>query len=291
MRRVQRRMQARRCAAIEDYVAYLRENPDEATLLFRDLLINVTSFFRDEEAFAALEQTVIPRLFEKKGAADWVRVWSPGCATGEEAVSIAILMREHMSKLRVAPRVTIFATEVDEAALNAARAGRYPEAMMEGVSWERRQRFFTPDTGGYIVAKEVRDLCVFSAHDILRDPPFSRINLISCRNLLIYFNARAQAQMFPVFHYALRTGGFLFLGMSYSLAASPIYSRRSTSSMVCSRPATPGCRRACRSSPMDGVRLRSEFISLGRTTPGPALSYANRSRRAFWINSRRRMSW
>ena len=217
MRRVQRRMQARQCEAVEDYVAYLRENPDEAGLLFRDLLINVTSFFRDKDAFAALEETVIPRLFEKKGPADWVRVWAPGCATGEEAFSIAILLREHMAKLRVAPRVTIFATEIDEAALNTARAGRYPEAMMEGVSRERRQRFFRVDAGGYIVAKEVRDLCVFSAHDILRDPPFSRMDLICCRNLLIYFNARAQGQMFPVFHYALRTRGFLFLGMSESI--------------------------------------------------------------------------
>jgi two-component system CheB/CheR fusion protein len=146
-----------------------------------------------------------------------VRVWAPGCATGEEAVSIAILLREHMAKLRIAPRVTIFATEVDEAALNTARAGRYPEALMEGVSQERRQRFFIADPGGYVVAKEVRDLCVFSAHDILRDPPFSRMDLISCRNLLIYFNAQAQARMFPVFHYALRTHGFLFLGMSESI--------------------------------------------------------------------------
>lgn len=217
MRRVQRRMQARQCEAVENYVAYLRENPDEAGLLFRDLLINVTSFFRDKDAFAALEQTVIPRLFEKKGTSDWVRVWAPGCATGEEVVSIAILLREHMAKLGVAPRVTIFATEVDEAALNAARAGRYPEALMEGVSRERRQRFFTTDPGGYIVAKEVRDLCVFSAHDILRDPPFSRMDLISCRNLLIYFKAQAQGQMFPVFHYALRPHGFLFLGMSESI--------------------------------------------------------------------------
>ena len=217
MRRVQRRMQARQCETVENYIAYLRENPDEAALLFRDLLINVTSFFRDKDAFAALEQAVIPRLFEKKGASDWVRVWTPGCATGEEAVSIAILMREHMAKLPVAPRVTIFATEIDEAALNAARAGRYPEALMEGVSPERRQRFFIADTGGYVVVKEVRDLCVFSAHDILRDPPFSRMDLISCRNLLIYFKAQAQGQMFPVFHYALRPHGFLFLGMSESI--------------------------------------------------------------------------
>ena len=217
MRRVQRRMQARQCETVENYIAYLRENPDEAALLFRDLLINVTSFFRDKDAFAALEQAVIPRLFEQKGASDWVRVWTPGCATGEEAVSIAILMREHMAKLPVAPRVTIFATEIDEAALNAARAGRYPEALMEGVSPERRQRFFIADTGGYVVVKEVRDLCVFSAHDILRDPPFSRMDLISCRNLLIYFKAQAQGQMFPVFHYALRPHGFLFLGMSESI--------------------------------------------------------------------------
>ena len=217
MRRVQRRMQARQCEAVENYIAYLRENPDEAGLLFRDLLINVTSFFRDKDAFAALEQTVIPRLFEEKGASDWVRVWAPGCATGEEAVSIAILLREHMAKLPVAPRVTIFATEIDEAALDAARAGRYPEALMESVSPERRRRYFIADTGGYVVAKEVRDLCVFSAHDILRDPPFSRMDLISCRNLLIYFKAQAQAQMFPVFHYALRPDGFLFLGMSESI--------------------------------------------------------------------------
>ncbi|MGC1864229.1 MAG: chemotaxis protein CheB [Methylocystis sp.] len=217
MRRVQRRMQARQCEAVENYIAYLRENPDEAGLLFRDLLINVTSFFRDKDAFAALERTVIPRLFEKKGASDWVRVWAPGCATGEEAVSIAILLREHMAKLPVAPRVTIFATEMDEAALNAARAGRYPEALMESVSPERRQRFFIADPGGYVVAKEVRDLCVFSAHDILRDPPFSRMDLISCRNLLIYFKAQAQGQMFPVFHYALRPHGILFLGMSESI--------------------------------------------------------------------------
>ncbi len=217
MRRVQRRMQARQCETVENYIAYLRENPDEAALLFRDLLINVTSFFRDKDAFAALEQAVIPRLFEQKGASDWVRVWTPGCATGEEAVSIAILMREHMAKLPVAPRVTIFATEIDEAALNAARAGRYPEALMEGVSPERRQRFFIADTGGYVVVKEVRDLCVYSAHDILRDPPFSRMDLISCRNLLIYFKAQAQGQMFPVFHYALRPHGFLFLGMSESI--------------------------------------------------------------------------
>ncbi len=217
MRRVHRRMQATNCENINSYVAFLRQNPDEANVLFRDLLIIVTSFFRDSEAFEELEKTVIPRLFENREAADWVRIWVPGCATGEEAVSIAILLREYMFKLRVAPRVTIFATEIDAAALHAARIGRYPETAMEGVSRERRQRFFTADASGYVVAKEVRELCVYSAHDILRDPPFSRMNMISCRNLLIYFNARAQRRLFPVFHYALRPQGFLFLGMSESI--------------------------------------------------------------------------
>lgn len=217
MRRVHRRMQIQQCATIVDYVERLREDPGEVTFLFRDLLINVSSFFRDPDAFAALQETVIPRLFERKGASDWVRVWAPGCATGEEVISIAILLCEYMDKLHAPPRVTIFATDIDDQALNVARAGRYPEALMEGLSPERRQRFFTADSGSYVVAKAVRDLCVFSPHSILRDPPFSRIDLISCRNLLIYFGVEAQRRAFPIFHYALQPSGFLFLGMAESI--------------------------------------------------------------------------
>ncbi len=217
LRRVQRRMQFHHCDALADYLATLQSQPDEATALFRDLLINVTSFFRDAEAFEALRALVIPRLFEGRGAADTVRVWAPGCSTGEEVVSIAILLREHMDTLRAPPPVTIFATDIDEHALAAARAGRYPEALLEDVSPERRQRFFTAQAGSFVVAKEVRDLCVFSPHSVLRDPPFSRMDLVSCRNLLIYFGADAQRQVLPIFYYALRPGGFLFLGKSETI--------------------------------------------------------------------------
>jgi len=214
LRRVQRRMQVHDCETLADYADLLQRQPEETTLLFRDLLINVTSFFRDSEAFAALQTMVIPRLFEGRGAADTVRVWAPGCATGEEVISIAIMLREHLDTMRAPPRVTIFATDIDEDALAIARAGRYPAAMLEGVSPERRKRFFTDQSGSFVVAKEVRDLCVFSPHSVLRDPPFSRMDLISCRNLLIYFGAEAQRQVMPIFHYALRPGGFLFLGKS-----------------------------------------------------------------------------
>jgi two-component system CheB/CheR fusion protein len=217
MRRVRRRMHIQQCETIADYVERLREAPEEATALFRDLLINVTSFFRDPDAFDALRESAIPRLFEGKGAADAVRVWVPGCSTGEEVYSIAIILREHMDGLRVAPRVTIFATDIDEAALTIARAARYPAALMDAVSEQRRRRFFTAESGSYVVVKAVRDLCVFSPHSILRDPPFSHMDLVSCRNLLIYLGADVQREVIPIFHYSLRAGGILFLGMSESI--------------------------------------------------------------------------
>ena len=217
MRRIFRRVQARHCLDLAGYVELLRREPDEAMVLFRDLLINVTSFFRDAEAFDSLRKEVIPKLFKGRGASDAIRVWTPGCATGEEVYSIAILLREHMEGLRAPPRVTIFATDIDEPALAVARAGLYPEALLEGLSEERRQRFFTPTSNGLMVGKSVRDLCVFSPHSVLRDPPFSRMDLISCRNLLIYFGAEAQRQVLPIFHYALRPGAYLFLGMSETI--------------------------------------------------------------------------
>jgi two-component system CheB/CheR fusion protein len=216
-RRVQRRMQIHGCEALADYVGVLKSRPEEATALFRDLLIKVTSFFRDTEAFESLNALVIPRLFEGRGAADSVRIWAPGCSTGEEVISIAILLREHMDTLRSPPRVTIFATDIDEHALGVARAARYPSVLLDDVSPERRRRFFRMQSGAAVVTKEARDLCVFSPHNVLRDPPFSRMDLISCRNLLIYFDGDAQRQVLPIFHYALRPGGFLFLGKSETI--------------------------------------------------------------------------
>jgi two-component system, chemotaxis family, CheB/CheR fusion protein len=191
---------------------------DEVTKLFRDLLIGVTAFFRDGDGFEALRRVAIPRLFEGRGADDAVRVWVPGCATGEEAYSIAMLLREHMDGLRAAPRVQVFATDIDEPALNVARSGRYPAAMVDGaVPQDRLRRFFTADGESAVVGKDVRDLCIFSAHSVVRDPPFSRIDLVSCRNLLIYLDGEVQRRVIPVFHYALRPGGWLFLGPSESV--------------------------------------------------------------------------
>ncbi len=217
-RRVQRRMQVVGLDTIEGYVERLRQDPSEVSALFRDLLINVTNFFRDGEAFTALARMVIPKLFEGRGADDTVRVWVPGCATGEEVYSIAILMREHMDGMRGLPRVQIFATDIDDRALSAARGARYPEALLDTVSTERRRRFFTQDGGAYVVAKEVRDLCIFSPHSVIRDPPFSRMDMVSCRNLLIYFGGVIQQQVIPTFHYSLRPGGYLFLGTSENVS-------------------------------------------------------------------------
>ena len=212
LRRVQRRMQVLGLAEMNAYVAKLEADREEAVLLFRDLLIGVTTFFRDASAFEAVKQVVLPRLFEGKGARDSVRVWVPGCATGEEAYSLAILLREHMDGLADAPKVQVFATDIDEPAIGTARAGRYPATLLDGLSPERRDRFFTRHENSYAVAKEIRDLCTFSAHSLVRDPPFSRMNLVSCRNLLIYMDVELQASVIPAFHYSLLPGGVLLLG-------------------------------------------------------------------------------
>lgn len=218
VRRVERRMQVNDMRTMEDYLGLLRMDAQEVHALFRDLLISVTSFFRDAGAFEALAASVIPRLFENKGADDVVRLWVPGCATGEEVYSIAIVVRECIDAMSAPPRVQLFATDIDDSALSVARAARYPEALMTSVSVERRERFFHVDGDAYVVAKEVRELCIFSPHSVIRDPPFSRIDLVSCRNLLIYFGADVQSQVIPIFHYALRPGGFLFLGSAENVS-------------------------------------------------------------------------
>ena len=218
LRRVQRRMQVNQLDRLDRYIERLRQDPKEVGALFRDLLINVTNFFRDAEAFEALGTEVIPKLFAGRGAEDAVRVWVPGCATGEEVFSVAILMREHMDTLTAVPRVQIFATDIDEPALAVARTGRYPAALLDSVSEARLKRFFTHEDGSYLLTRDVRDLCVFSPHSVIRDPPFSRLDLISCRNLLIYFGPDVQNQVIPTFHYALRPGGYLFLGTSENVS-------------------------------------------------------------------------
>ncbi|MBL8055239.1 MAG: PAS domain S-box protein [Anaerolineales bacterium] len=216
VRRVERRMALHQIERADEYLQFLHKNPPEVTALFRDLLIGVTSFFRDPEAFAVLQNQVIPRLFADASASRIVRVWVCGCSTGEEAYSLAILIQEHLSTLKQAVKVQVFATDVDERAIEQARSGVYPVSIAADVSADRLTRFFSleADGGLYRIQKTIRDLLVFSEQDVLKDPPFSKLDLISCRNLLIYMNGDLQKKLIPLFHYALNPGGMLFLGTS-----------------------------------------------------------------------------
>ncbi len=214
IRRVQRRMQVLQIDEVPQFLERLRKEPHEADLLFQDLLIGVTSFFRDAEAFQSLEKEVIPRLFEGKGADDSVRVWVPGCSTGEEAYSIAILLREYLPKSHAAPKLQIFGSDIDERALEIARVGRYPATIARDVSTARLEKYFLREDGTYRTNNDIRSICLFAYHDLLRDAPFSKLDLISCRNLLIYLAPELQSRVIPLFHYALREGGYLFLGSS-----------------------------------------------------------------------------
>lgn len=214
IRRLQRRMHVLQLPDVDTFIERLRSDPHEVTLLFQDLLIGVTEFFRDREAFVALKEKVIPALFAGKGRNDCIRAWVPACSTGEEAYSIAILLREHAATVAAAPRLQIFASDIDERALETARLGRYPAAVAKDLPPEYLSRYFVREDGTYRIAADLREICLFSPHNILRDAPFSKQDLISCRNLLIYLGAELQAHIIPLFHYALNVNGFLFLGPS-----------------------------------------------------------------------------
>jgi two-component system CheB/CheR fusion protein len=221
-RRIERRMALHQIERPADYLRFMQQEANEAHALFRDLLIGVTSFFRDGEAFAALASVGIPRLFESVPPGGPIRVWVCGCSTGEEAYSIAILIQEHLEKLLQVYKVQIFATDIDRVATDQARTGVFPASIAADVSPERLARFFTQDSGGsYRIHKNIRDLLIFSEQDVLKDPPFSKLGLISCRNLLIYLNADLQKRLLPLFHYALNPGGVLFLGNSETIGNQP----------------------------------------------------------------------
>jgi len=221
VRRIRRRMTERQSGSVGEYLETLQLDGREIDQLFRDLLIGVTDFFRDPEAFVSLARRVVPKMFENKDPDGQVRVWVPGCATGEEAYSLAILLREHALRLPEPPHVLVFATDIDSQALEAARQGWYPERISEQVSAERLERFFVRHGNLFQVSKEVREMCLFSSHNVITDPPFSRLDLVSCRNLLIYLESDLQKKLIPLFHYALRSRGFLFLGPSESVAGWP----------------------------------------------------------------------
>ena len=218
-RRFERRLAVNQIETMAGYARYLQENPVEVKALLSDLLIGVTSFFRDAVPFKALEKKIIPNLFVDRPVGNTVRVWSQGCSTGEEAYSLAILLQEHLNKLKQSYTVQIFATDIDSQAIATARAGLYPASIAADVSPERLARFFSiePDNITYRIHKGIRDMVIFSEQNVIKDPPFSRLDLISCRNILIYMSTELQKKIFALFHYALKPGGFLFLGFSETI--------------------------------------------------------------------------
>ena len=220
-RRIARRMAIHKLHALADYARYLKDHPPEAQALFQELLIMVTSFFREPETFAALATTVFPRLLQDRAANDPIRIWVPGCSTGEEVYSIAICLLEYLGDRAATIPINLFATDIGDAALEKARAGVYIENIALDVSPERLQRFFVKKEHGYQVSKAIRELCVFAKQNLIKDPPFSRLDLISCRNVLIYLGPVLQKKVMPIFHYALKPTGFLMLGTSETIGAFP----------------------------------------------------------------------
>jgi two-component system, chemotaxis family, CheB/CheR fusion protein len=218
-RRLKRRMAVQRVDRLDDYVKFLKSSPQEVEALFRDLLIGVTRFFRDPEAFQALSDALSEMIAEKPPGSV-IRVWVPGCSTGEEAYSVAILLRQQMEAMDLGLRVKVFATDIDPRAIEVARAGVYPSSIAPDLPDRGLTRFFVPtetDETAYRIREDIREMLVFSEQNVVQDPPFSRLDLITCRNLLIYLNQDLQKQLIPLFHYALNPGGLLFLGTAESV--------------------------------------------------------------------------
>lgn len=219
-RRVLRRMALRRIDDLSDYTRFLQENRSEVEALYQDILINVTSFFRDPKAFDALRQTVYPEILKGRSPAETIRIWVPGCSTGEEAYSHAIAFLEYATEVRGDVSVQIFGTDLSQAAIQRARTGIYKESIRADVSAARLKRFFNKVEGGYQISKAVRDMCIFANQNVFNDPPFSHIDIVSCRNVLIYLSQILQKRIIPIFHYALRQGGFLMVGNTEGLVGT-----------------------------------------------------------------------
>jgi two-component system CheB/CheR fusion protein len=303
IRRVQRRLQVLKIADPAEFLERLRREPHEVELLLQDLLIGVTSFFRDPEVYAALEQHVIPRLFASESGRDSVRVWVPGCSTGEEAYSIAMLLRDHVPAGREALKVQVFATDIDEHAIKLARTGRYPATIARDVPERRLKRYFVREDGTFRVIAELREICLFSLHNVLRDAPFSKLDLISCRNLLIYLTPELQSRVIPLFHYALGEGGYLVLGTSENISRHArlfsttdrthrIFQRRNLSErslpefpLIAPAPSYQAVGKTMQSPAADGdVRSLAERELLDRHTP--AYVIVNRDGELLYISGR-----
>jgi two-component system CheB/CheR fusion protein len=214
VRRIRRRMVLHNMESLSDYIAYLHGNRGELDALYHDILINVTSFFREPEGFETLRKEILPQLMVNRPPEARLRIWVPACSTGEEAYSIAICATEFLREIKSAVGLQIFATDISEGALERARIGRYTASDISGVDSDRLRQFFISTEDGYQIIKSIREACIFAKQDVIKDAPFSRLDLISCRNLLIYLDALAQKRLMQTFHYALRSGGFLLLGRS-----------------------------------------------------------------------------
>lgn len=219
-RRIERRMAIHQFKKIGDYLKYLQQTKPEVEALFKELLIGVTNFFRDPEAFEALRKKVVPHLFKQREAEQPLRIWDAGCSTGEEAYSIAILLLEEMERLGHFYKVQIFATDIDEESLEFARTGLYPEAIVVDVSAQRLRRFFEKEGNSYRIKKQIREMIIFAKQDLIKDPPFSKLDLVVCRNLLIYLSGLLQKKILPLFHYTLNPDSYLMLGPSETIGES-----------------------------------------------------------------------
>ena len=240
-RRVARRMALHRVSSRDNYLHLLRENRNELDALYEDIFIHVTGFFRDPEALVALRHTVLPNILEARPSDQAVRVWVPGCSSGEEVYSIAIMLLEELGQRANQARIQIFGTDISEKAIEHARAGIYSESSVAGISAERRRRFFVKVEGGYQISKFVRDMCVFARHDVTKDPPFSKLDIICCRNVLIYLGPVLQKRVAETFHYALNGSGYLVLGKSESLSAhANLFAMEDAKLKIFSRKPIPG---------------------------------------------------
>jgi len=282
LRRIARRMQVTRTEEFQDYYDFLRDNVDEAQALLGDLLISVTTFFRDSEAFDSLKQHVLPELFDGKDPTEPIRVWVPGCATGEEAYSIAVMLLEEAGRHEIRLPFQVFGSDLDARALAIAREGRYPAAIEADINEDRLRRFFTKEGDHFRVRRELRDVVLFASHSLLKDPPFSRIDLVSCRNLLIYLDRELQQQACSTFHYALKPGGFLLLGSSETADNPPdLFRSIDRKSRIYQSTAHAGDKPRLLPRLLGGLGMREHALEPGRpASPSALLSEAALHRQA-----------
>ncbi len=274
-RRIERRMTLDGFPEPAAYAEHLQRQPDALQALHDDLFVHVTQFFRDPEAFAALADQVFPALVKGRTPDDPIRVWVPGCSTGEEAYSLAVALTEWLENRRAPIAVQLFATDISEGAIAAARRAVYPESALLEVGAERLARFFTRVDGGWKVGKALRELCVFSRHDLTSNPPFARLDLISCRNVLIYFGAELQSRVFPVFHYALKPNAFLWLGQSeLPGTSSKLFSVVDKVHKICVRLPSPSAARSLSASPLFAEKVRLPAVRLEAPAAKPEASRA-----------------